>query len=394
MKKIIKIEDTYEVEINDCDNMSEEEINQTALDVVKVIKRKEVRDIFEPISSFKTFKFLEKTAHGLEVVKAFEDLKDHRMHVIVHRPSDDTYIVGLGYSPDDGIWNQGRYDFRSFEKAKEALDKEYTVKEFVKEEVGDIKVEDKPSNSPEETISITYNERLPKGKEALTYSMIETAFKNRDKDEGKTFKVYVDEVLKSLHNDIENAEHLVSGEMKSTRKLLLEDYVKIEKLIEKAGLEDKLAEMKPLVDELSDKLKLNYWKKPKFRASNVTQASNELRSKHRYDSKIVKKIEPIFLCTQEELKKSYNDAKEGKLPEVFEANLEKVRKDMAADYDRIMQGRDTYVEDPRISTTLPKIIELYDYALKCADDLEYSEYAREFAFMLDTIKKHWGLAGE
>lgn len=616
MKKIVRIKDTYEVVIDNCENMTNTEIKKTALEVVKLIQRKEVRDMYEPISSFKTFKYLDKTRQGLDVVKVFEDLKDNRMHVICHRPSDDTYIIGLGYSPDDGVWNQGRYDFSSLDKAEAYLKKDYDVKEFVKEtkdsslfveeqeapeaklvhengeevkkgdevisfrgekavvtgwqvpahegksgrvyvkelkedgslkeemgyypqvynlkwiglpwqkqETEDIKVEDAqgkgekiakviakalkgecgpfggedpklqgnkltlhsqgpdeswifnddgsvdsaeseeefvayanpddygceseeelrewfkeiehfntvddlfnsglswfmyidddvldeiheilagepvedsmvkdiPVNSPEEEVNITYTEKLKGGKNALTFGMIETAFKDRGKDGGKTFEAYIDVVIESLKDDIKNAEFIVSGEMKPTRRLLLEDYVKIEHLVEKAGLEDKLAIMKPLVDELSEKLNLNYWKQPKFKKSTQKQASRELRNKHRWDSKITKTMKPVFLCTKSDLTASYNDAKQGKLPEVFEGNLEKVRKDMAADYDRIMQGRDTYVEDPRINKTLPEIIDLYETALRYADDLEYSDYAREFALMLETIKKHWGLAGE
>ena len=133
MKKIVKIKDTYEVVIDNCENMTNTEIKKTALEVVKLIQRKEVRDMYEPISSFKTFKYLDKTRQGLDVVKVFEDLKDNRMHVICHRPSDDTYIIGLGYSPDDGVWNQGRYDFSSLDKAEAYLKKDYKVKEFVKE---------------------------------------------------------------------------------------------------------------------------------------------------------------------------------------------------------------------------------------------------------------------
>ncbi len=522
MKKIVKIKDTYEVVIDNCENMTNTEIKKTALEVVKLIQRKEIRDMYEPISSFKTFKYLDKTKQGLDVVKVFEDLRDNRMHVICHRPSDDTYIIGLGYSPDDGVWNQGRYDFSSLDKAEAYLKKDYKVKEFVKEtkdikvedvqnkgeqivkvlaealkgecgpfggenpelkgnklglysqaptewfvfnedgsvdfenleelinddpdnwsvddeddktivisenkhfdsvkdllhsdllwfeyldeadilgkidailkeEVTDAKVGDIPVNSPEEEVNITYTEKLKGGKNALTFGMIENAFKDRGKDGGKTFEAYINVVIESLKDDIKNAEFIVSGEMKPTRKLLLEDYVKIEHLVEKAGLEDKLTIMSPLVDELSEKLNLNYWKQPKFKKSTQKQASRELRNKHRWDSKITKTMKPVFLCTKSDLTASYNDAKQGKLPEVFEGNLEKVRKDMAADYDRIMQGRDTYVEDPRINKTLPEIVDLYKTALKYADDLEYSDYAREFALMLETIKKHWGLAGE
>ena len=346
-----------------------------------------------------------------------------------------------------------------------------------KEETKDIKVEDIPVNAPEEKVNITYNEKLKGGKSALTSGMIEEAFKNRYKDEGKTFAAYIDVVLESLKEDIANAKYIVSGEMKPVRNLLLEDYVKIEHLLEKSDLKEKLAEMKPLVDELSEKLNLNYFKQPKFKKSEMKSAAKELRNKHRWDSveefvvlasdeprinnnifslsveqiiklyragkiyiafkgsesecdrfikqvemedegeygeeadrtnyimhpasilkdgkvedsTIAKKIEPIFLCSKSDLTASYNDAKQGKLPGVFEGNLAKVEKDIEADYDRINQGRDHYLEDPRIVKVLPEIIELYELATKYAEDLGYKEIAERFAYMLKTIKKGWGL---
>ena len=434
-----------------------------------------INDFLEPISSFKTFKFMEKTRQGLEVVKAFKDQRDSRMHVIVHRPSDNSYIIGLGYSPDDGTWNQGRYDYKSAGDAETALRKEYNVVPFELEEVKDseeklyrvnhfsykrekyfidmdglsldaaeklfnetieslknfnentsfkdefiifldedteylnehiiktatveksgeiirdAKIKDIPLNAPEENVDITYTEKLKGGKNALTYGMIENAFKERNKDDGKTFAAYVDVVIESLKDDIKNAKYIISGEMKSTRKLLLEDYVKIEHLVEKAGMKDKLAEIKPLVDELSEKLDLNYWKQPKFKPQERKSAAKELRGKHRFDSRIEKSLKPVFLCSKADLTASYNDAKQGKLPQVFEANLRKVEKDIEADYDRINQGRDRYLEDPRIVQLLPEIISLYELATKYALDLGYTDIGKRFAYMIATIKKGWGL---
>lgn len=88
--------------------------------------------MYEPIRTFKTFAFLDKTKDGYEVVQAYEDLKDNRMHVIAHRPSDDTYIVCVGYNADDGTWNQGYYDYDTFKQAETRLLSDYDVDYFVK----------------------------------------------------------------------------------------------------------------------------------------------------------------------------------------------------------------------------------------------------------------------
>lgn len=255
----------------------------------------------------------------------------------------------------------------------------------------DKKVEDVPVNSPEEEIKITYNEPVKGGKAALTSGMVEEAFKQRGKDDGKTFEAYVDVVIDSLKEDIANAKYIVSGEMTGVRKFLLEDYVKIEKLVQKAGLTDKLNEMRPLIDELSEKLDLNYWKKPKFKPQERKSLARELRNKHRFDSRIEKTVKPVFLCSESDLLKSYNDAKAGKLPQVFEGNLIKVEKDMTADYDRINQGLDHYLDDPRIRPHLPAIVKYYEKAKGLAEDLGYNEFAERFGIMLETIKKGWGL---
>lgn len=104
--------------------------------------------MYEPIRTFKTFAFLDKTKDGYEVVQAYEDLKDNRMHVIAHRPSDDTYIVCVGYNADDGTWNQGYYDYDTFKQAETRLLSDYDVDYFVKpdkvEEKEEVKVEEEP----------------------------------------------------------------------------------------------------------------------------------------------------------------------------------------------------------------------------------------------------------
>ena len=149
--------------------------------------------------------------------------------------------------------------------------------------------------------------------------------------------------------------------------------------------------MKKLTDELSEKLDLNYWKQPKFKKSTQRKMSQELRNKHRWDSTIAKTVKPIFLVSESDLRASYNDAKQGKLPEVFEANLKKISKDIQADYDRINNGRDHYLEDPRIVQVLPEIIDMYELATQFAEDLGYKDTADWFKYMLVTIKKGWGL---
>lgn len=302
-----------------------------------------------------------------------------------HPEDEDGAIIDLvfklhdigpsAYSPEDMA--------KIGEKIKKALGEAASLE--------DAKVGDIPVNSPEEQVQITYTERLKGGKSALTYGMIEEAFKQRSKDDGKTFEAYLDAAIQSLKEDIANAKYIVSGEMKPTRRLLLEDYVKIEHLAEKAGMSDKVNEMKPLIDELSEKLDLNYWKQPKFKKREMRSASRELRTKHRFDSSISKVVKPVFLCSEADLKASYNDAKQGKLPQVFEGNLRKVEKDMEADYDRINQGRDHYLEDPRIVQVLPEIVNHYELAKKYAEDLGYDEIAERFGVMLTTIKKGWGL---
>ena len=84
-KKIIK--DNFEIEFPDNFDGSDKEMNDIVNDCLKILNKKEVsvKDFYEPINSFKSYKYLDKTRQGLEVVKVFEDLRDHRMHIIAHR---------------------------------------------------------------------------------------------------------------------------------------------------------------------------------------------------------------------------------------------------------------------------------------------------------------------
>ena len=91
---------------------------------------KKLKEMFEPISSFKEYTFIDKTNQGWEIKKAFRDLDDDRLHVIAYRPKRNDYAVGLGYSPDGGYWNQGWYDYKNIEDAISDLENEYNVEPF------------------------------------------------------------------------------------------------------------------------------------------------------------------------------------------------------------------------------------------------------------------------
>jgi len=93
-------------------------------------KGKKLKEMFEPISSFKEYTYIDKTNQGWEIKKAFRDKDDDRLHVVVYRPKRNDYAVGLGYSPDGGYWNQGWYDYVNIEDAISDLKNEYNVEPF------------------------------------------------------------------------------------------------------------------------------------------------------------------------------------------------------------------------------------------------------------------------
>lgn len=74
----------------------------------------------------------ESLSDNLVIIKEFKDLRDKgRKHAILHRLSDDSYIIALGFDGDR--WAQGRYDFGSVEDAEEYLRANYEVKELIEE---------------------------------------------------------------------------------------------------------------------------------------------------------------------------------------------------------------------------------------------------------------------
>lgn len=264
-----------------------------------------------------------------------------------------------------------------------------TIKEAIKHIRNSKHIKDIPVTAPEDEVTITYNEKIPSGKSELTNSMFKTALKERWKDGGQTADRYFQEILESINSDIENAKYLVSGETKDTRMKLLKNYIDVENILIKYNQTEKLEQLKPLVDKLSDLLKLDSWPEPTFTENDRIRASAQLRRANSFDSHIYHKYSPVFLCTPSELKATYVDAKAGKMPEVFEANLKKVEKDMLADYERINAGKDTYTSNPLIRGTLYDIVKHYETALSFAEDLGYNEYAERFEEMLDTIKNAW-----
>lgn len=94
------------------------------------VKGETLEERYEPYSSFKTFEYKDKTEQGYDVVKVFRDLDDDRVHIIFHRTKPGDYNIGLGYSLDDGVWNQGRYNFNSVEDAEEILKGKYNVEDI------------------------------------------------------------------------------------------------------------------------------------------------------------------------------------------------------------------------------------------------------------------------
>lgn len=116
------------------------------------INDSKVKDMFEPISSFKDFTYMDKTRQGFEIIHAYEDLDDNRMHVIVYRPVPDDYVIGLGYSPEDGRWNQGIYNLPSATTAEKVLKEKYNVELYDKDktledaDIDDVFIEDGYNN--------------------------------------------------------------------------------------------------------------------------------------------------------------------------------------------------------------------------------------------------------
>lgn len=94
------------------------------------VKGETLEERYEPYSSFKTFEYKDKTEQGYDVIKIFRDLDDDRVHIIFHRTKPEDYNIGLGYSLDDGVWNQGRYNFNSVEDAEEILKRKYNVEDI------------------------------------------------------------------------------------------------------------------------------------------------------------------------------------------------------------------------------------------------------------------------
>lgn len=94
------------------------------------VKGETLEERYEPYSSFKTFEYKDETEQGYEVVKVFRDLDDDRVHIIFYRTKPGDYNIGLGYSLDKGVWNQGRYNFGGVKDAEEFLKREYNVEDL------------------------------------------------------------------------------------------------------------------------------------------------------------------------------------------------------------------------------------------------------------------------
>lgn len=109
---IFKFKNGYQVQIRDCAGKSREELIEIA--------KKAVKDAVHS----------EETKQGYIVVRMFQDQDSKgRVHAILYRPNMDDYVVALGYNEDTGEWDQGIYDFDSYDAAVSRL---YKVKNVLK----------------------------------------------------------------------------------------------------------------------------------------------------------------------------------------------------------------------------------------------------------------------
>lgn len=96
-------------------------------------KTEAVMEYFEPVSSFKTWEYADRSLDGYEIVKTFVDcFGEGRLYAVVNMGESAVhpYLVGIGYSPDDGTWNQGRYGFDTAEDAERWLRARYDVRPY------------------------------------------------------------------------------------------------------------------------------------------------------------------------------------------------------------------------------------------------------------------------
>ena len=66
--------------------------------------------------------FSKTTEQGYEVVEIATS-RSGRKYAIIHRPKTDDYLIAAGYRTDRGDWDQGYYDYRTLEDARNSLDK-------------------------------------------------------------------------------------------------------------------------------------------------------------------------------------------------------------------------------------------------------------------------------
>lgn len=83
--------------------------------------------------------FIKKTKQGYDVDQLFQS-RFGRFYAIIHRPRTGDYLVAAGYHPQTGEWDQGYYDFNSFDEAMKAMKKRYRGDEVLtKIEITDMK---------------------------------------------------------------------------------------------------------------------------------------------------------------------------------------------------------------------------------------------------------------
>lgn len=81
----------------------------------------------------KDMDYSKESKQGYKVLEMYRD--GGRLHAILKRAND--YVVALGYDTTDGQWSQGRYDFSTLEKARQALVEEKPYARRIRDDIKD-----------------------------------------------------------------------------------------------------------------------------------------------------------------------------------------------------------------------------------------------------------------
>lgn len=320
--------------------------------------------------------FIERDSQGHEVKKLYTSDKG-RTYVIVYKDETKDFAVGAGYDIRDGKWQQGYYDFKTFDEAEEFLHDRYSS-----ENLTDF----------DEEKSRTFIEKFRPAKDSKTKDI--DIYKNWKKINEYVHKKYGKEAGWDLIDDDTDMVTVYNKYEEDPDAEVIDKFSSafLFKNNKKSTEDSKTDEKYEKINEYVHK---KYGKDSDWEFLKIGEVTVYNKNKDAKDKKVIDKfsVKKVFTDSKKvvkdskvvSLKQCFADARLKNDTKDFEKLARRVTDNALSTYNKV---NNCQIEDSKnIEATISK----YENTRKYAKELGLTDIVDELNIYIPTIKKYFGL---